>query len=128
MITIDSYFMGRDKQFPDELTQEIKDNASDLVVKVQKLLSIWGGTTWVSSGWRPAAVNSKVPNAAKKSNHMTGKAVDLVDKQGRLDEWCMANLKVLEDLGLYLEDPAATPTWCHIQSCPPKSGRRVFKP
>ena len=119
--------MGRDKTHADELTEEIKKNALETVEKVQELLSIWGGHTVISSGWRPAAINSKA-GGAKKSNHMTGKACDLKDQAGRLDEWCLANLKVPEDIGLWLEDPANTPGWTHLQTCPPKSGRRVFKP
>lgn len=128
--------MGRDKLYPDLVTEELKENVKDLVEKVQKLLELWGGTTQVSSGWRPPAINAVTPGAAKKSKHMTGQAVDLMDRSGRLDAWCLANLKVLEDLGLWLEHPDATQTnmerfghgWCHLQTVPPKSGKRVFMP
>src|SRR6267142_1244780 len=122
------YLMGRDKQYPEEYTDEIKKNALETVDKVNKLLAVWGGFTTVSSGWRPQAINANTPNAAKKSNHTMGLACDLLDRTGILDSWCMANLKVLEDYGLYLEDPSSTPTWCHLQVRSPKSGRRVFKP
>jgi len=127
MITLDAYLMGRDKKYPDEYNEEIKKNALETVEKVQELLSIWGGYTEITSGWRPAAINQKA-GGAKKSNHMVGKAVDLKDNNGNLDAWCLANLKVLEDIGLWMEDPEATPGWTHLQTCPPKSGRRVFKP
>lgn len=126
-ITIKQYFMGRDEKYPEELTEEIKKNVEETVEKVSELIDIWGGYTEVTSGWRPAAVNAKA-GGAKKSNHMIGKACDLKDQAGRLDDWCLANLKVLEDIGLWLEDPASTPGWCHLQTVPPKSGRRVFKP
>jgi hypothetical protein len=136
LITEASYFMGRDKEFPDDINDEIRANAKDLVIRVQKLLDIWGGATEVSSGWRPPSINAATPNASKKSNHMIGCAVDLKDKSGRLDDWCLANLKVLEDLGLWMEHPDKTQTdlerfghgWCHLQSKPPKSGKRVFMP
>ena len=35
---------------------------------------------------------------------------------------------VLKDLGLWLEHPAATKGWAHVQTKPPRSGRRVFYP
>lgn len=119
--------MGRDKLHPEEYTEEVKKNLLDTLEKVNELLGIWGGYAQVTSGWRPAAINQKA-GGAKKSNHMLGKACDLQDKAGNLDKWCMANLKVLEDIGLWLEDPEATPGWTHIQTVSPKSGRRVFKP
>ncbi len=131
MITYSQYWSGHDTQFPDEFTPTVKLRSEELVDKVNNLLTVWGGFTQITSGWRPAEVNAALVisrGAAKKSNHMKGLAVDLLDKAGNLDTWCLANLKVLEDNGLYLEDPASTEGWCHLQSVPPKSGRRVFKP
>lgn len=122
------YWMGRDKQYPDEFTDEIKKNGMETVDKVNQLLRIWGGFTQVTSGWRPQAVNAATKGAAKKSNHTLALACDLLDRSGNLDAWCLANSKVLEDIGLWQEDPASTEGWCHLQTVPPKSGRRVFKP
>ncbi len=128
MITTADYFMGREKKYPNELTGELLSNASVLVVKVNELLDAFGEHRSVNSGWRPAAVNSAVPNAAPKSKHMTCQACDLSDDDGRLDAWCMANLPMLERFGLWLEHPDSTPRWCHVQSIPPKSLKRVFIP
>jgi hypothetical protein len=35
---------------------------------------------------------------------------------------------VLRDLALWLEHPASTKGWAHVQLRPPRSGRRVFYP
>jgi len=69
-----------------------------------------------------------VPGAAKGSKHLSCQAIDLEDRDGRLDAWCMAHLGVLEELQLWLEHPDATPGWCHLQILPPRSGLRVFYP
>jgi hypothetical protein len=84
----------------------------------------------VSSGWRPPAVNEATPGAAPRSKHLSCQAVDLYDPDGDLDDWLMTDdgQHVMQDLGLWLEHPAATKTWCHVQTVPPRSGRRVFYP
>jgi len=80
------------------------------------------------SGWRPPSYNSKVPNAAPHSKHMTGEAIDVADPLGELGKWCLANEKYLEDFKLWCEDVNHTKTWVHFQSVPPKSGKRFFIP
>lgn len=124
MITVDDYLMNRKSG----LTFELLENAIDTVEKVNKLLDTFGSQRKVTSGYRPASVNAAIPNAAKKSNHMLCKACDLEDVDGKLDKWCMDNLHVLTEIGLWLEHPSATKTWCHIQTVPPNSGKRVFYP
>jgi hypothetical protein len=59
---------------------------------------------------------------------MLGQAVDIEDNDGLLDAFCKQNIGLLEQLELWLEDDAATPSWCHIQCVPPRSGRRFFIP
>ncbi len=137
-ITIDDYWMGRDKQFAQDLTDAIRENAVETVSRVNLLLfhATKAGLILVSgdkrslvqSGWRPPAVNSATPNAAVKSRHMTGQACDVSDPTGELDKWCMSNQGILKEIGLWLEHPSATPRWCHLQTVPPKSGNRVFYP
>lgn len=134
MITTTDYWMDRDKDFPNELTDVIRENASHTVSRVNLLLTVYKKDTGdsepklISSGWRPPQVNSKTPNAAVRSKHMTGEAIDIADPEGELDQWCMDNLDELERIGLYLEHPSATKNWCHLQIVAPKSGRRVFYP
>lgn len=122
------YYMGRDRQYRGELTRELRANARETVKRVNRLLRRAGFVRKVSSGWRPAAVNAAVPGAAKGSKHLSCLAIDLEDRDGRLDAWCLAHLEVLEELQLWLEHPDATPGWCHLQTLPPRSGNRVFYP
>jgi len=122
------YYMGRDRQYRGELTRELRANARETVKRVNRLLRRAGLVRKVSSGWRPAAVNAAVPGAAKGSKHLSCLAIDLEDRDGRLDAWCLAHLEVLEELQLWLEHPDATPGWCHLQTLPPRSGNRVFYP
>lgn len=137
-ITLDDYWLGRDKTYAKDLTDEIRANAEKTVTLVNLLLFVAtkGGVlltagknnSLVNSGWRPAEVNAKVPNAAAKSRHMTGQACDINDPTGSLDKWCAANLPELEKVGLWMEHPKATPGWCHLQTIPPRSGNRIFIP
>lgn len=128
MIDRDDYFQGRDKQFPAEWTMDVESNAQETVKQVNALLYAFGEPRAVNSGWRPAAINRATPGAAQFSRHMTAQACDLRDPYGDLDEWCLDNLDILQTLGLYLEHPAATKGWCHVQTVPPRSGKRVFYP
>ena len=134
MITLDDYWMGRDKQFPLNLTAEIKTNAQITVTRANLILSQFKQATGdtsqrkVTSGWRPPMINAITKNAAPNSKHMTGQAVDISDPDGDLDEWCLANRTYLEGAQLWQEHPSATKGWCHLQIVPPKSGNRVFYP
>jgi hypothetical protein len=139
MITLAQYFMGRDATHAADLTPDIIRNATDLVEKVNRLIErIGAAVTWendpdtrslVSSGWRPPAINAATRDAAKRSKHMAGLAVDLYDPDGDLDDWLLNHLPAIgHEFGLYLEHPSATKGWAHLQSVPPGSGRRVFYP
>lgn len=126
MISRDEVLMGRDAQYP--LTQEMEANLAKLLVAINKVRTEYGKPMFVSSGYRPAAINANVPGAAKKSNHMVCLAVDIRDVDGKMKSWCLANLDKLALYGLWMEDAGSTPTWCHLQCVPPRSGNRVFKP
>jgi hypothetical protein len=139
LITLKQFFMGRDATYASELTDEIRANAALTVERVNKLLAIAAtdgvfpavkDDSEVASGWRPFSVNDKTANAAKgTSNHITGKACDVRDTKARdLARWCLRNLHVLADLGLYMENPMWTPTWVHVQTVPPHSEKRVYVP
>ena len=128
MISLADYYMKRDEQFPNELTDDLRWNAASTVDRVNQLLEAFGEHRNVTSGWRPAVVNAATPNAAKKSKHMTCQACDLEDKDGWLDAWCIDNLEALERIGLWLEHPDATVGWAHVQIVAPGSGNRVFRP
>lgn len=126
MISRDEILMGREKAAP--LTGVMEANLEKLLRAVNKFRAVYGKPMKVTSGYRPAAVNATVPGAAKKSNHMACLAVDFQDSDGKLAEYCLNNLKLLEEFGIWLEDPAFTKGWVHMQVVPPRSGNRVFKP
>lgn len=127
-MTLVEYWMGRDKTYPGNLTAQIRANAAMTVERANALLERFGEVRTVNSGWRPPTVNAATPGAAPFSKHMTGEAVDIADPEGDLDEWCLAHQDALVDIGLWLEHPASTKGWCHVQISPPRSGNRVFYP
>ena len=137
MITLTQYWMGRDRTYAAQLSAAIRAEAEETVHRANLLLARFAqavpgnsAARGVSSGWRPPEVNAATPGAAKKSNHMLGRAVDLTDADGALDVWLMTppGQTALADIGLWLEHPSSTPRWCHVQTVPPGSGRRVFYP
>jgi hypothetical protein len=129
VITQKDYLMGRDVQFSAELTPEILLNITILLEKVNSIL--WDlkiDSAKVSSGWRPAGINSSVPNAAKRSLHMTGKAIDILDdKSQSLANKILTNPDLLKKYDLWLEDPAHTKgkntNWVHLDM-----GNRTERP
>ena len=134
------YYMGRDETHAGELTDAIRDNVTELLGRVNLLLT-WAYAdnvrpaldatthTHVASGWRPQGVNAATANAAANSRHLTGEATDLRDNGTRdLARWCLRNLEALQEIGLWMEDPQWTPTWVHLQIVPPGSHRRVYCP
>ena len=123
------YFMGRDVKYASDLTDEIEANATELLGRVNDLLAALGlPDKEVRSGWRPQGVNDATANSAKTSNHLTGKAVDLADNDRSLTKAILREPEVLAQFNLYMEDARYTPTWVHLQSVPPRSGRRIYIP
>lgn len=140
-ITLAHYWMGRDKTYPLDLSTQVYRNAEVLVGLINKILPLAEADgvkfethpltkTILSGGWRPPAVNAKTKGAALRSKHITGQAVDVYDPDGDFDEWLISDrgLKALAEIGLWLEHPAATKGWAHLQSVPPGSKNRVFYP
>lgn len=72
--------------------------------------------------------HNKRVGGAKMSNHLTGRAADILDSDGKLKAALKQYPELLEKAGLYMEDGAYTNGWCHLQINPPKSGKRVFIP
>ena len=130
-ISLDQYYNGRDKQFSSELTEELRQNAKTLLNVVSALLAEldWKEYVVVSSGWRPQAINSKTKNAAKKSYHTLCLAIDVADKDGRLNKAILARPDLLEKYKLWMEDGKSTVGWTHLDlgTRPPRK-IRVFKP
>lgn len=123
-MTFEEYIMGRDKVYP--LTEQMKQDALEVVSKSNIILGCFGDYRKVNSGYRPELINSTVRNAALHSNHIICRAVDIEDVDGKLDFYCMTHQEKLAEIGLWLENPVGTPGWCHVQIVPPRSGHRVF--
>lgn len=138
MITLEHYYMGRDVEYKAELTGQLRSNAAIVVERANQLLALAVADgvklvkndrkSYTRSGWRPLAVNQATPGAAKVSNHITCEAIDIEDINRQLCGWCMIHQDALEKIGLWMEHPSATKTWCHWQTKAPKSGKRVFYP
>ena len=126
IISLDLYFTDfvtkadRRKQYASQFTPEILANVQKLLVQVNALLNDLGiKTSGVTSGWRPAAINSATPNSAKASYHMTGLAVDLLDNAKQdLAHLVASRPDLLRKYNLWLESPLSTKgqntNWCHI--------------
>lgn len=122
-ITVQEVLQGRDAEYP--LTPESKKNLDKLLSAVNRLRAFYGKPMIVTSGYRPGKYN-KAAGGAGRSCHLTCEAVDFADADGKLKEWCSTNLDKLEACQLYMEHPANTPSWVHLQIRPTKS--RIFKP
>lgn len=111
-ITSSGKYPGRAKS--PELTGEVLANAKKLVSAVNKLLAELGvESVTVSSGYRPSGANAAA-SGARWSGHRLGQAIDLEDVDSELKTLAAANPATLRRLGLFLEDPRYTPSWCHL--------------
>lgn len=125
MITKEEVLMGRIKY--EDLSQELKNNLDKLLIALNLFRAAYGKPMYVSSGYRSPEDN-KAAGGANKSNHMLCLACDFKDSDNKLKEYIKSNPTILEQCGLYQEDPSSTVSWTHLQCSPPKSGNRVFKP
>lgn len=78
---------------------------------------------------------SNTTTGSATSPHRRASGVDVFDPEGKLDAWISsfdtqggARNALLERHGLWRESPDFTSTWCHLQSIPPGSGRRTYRP
>lgn len=137
IISIDDYF-GRWLTHPD-VTEMVMTAANEFLLKVNDLLQVMidGGCvldinprtkTYVSGetygGFRPQSC----PQGAPASSHKVGRGVDVYDPENELDGFLMIHQALLKERGLYIENPSATPHWCHITDRAPGSGLTVFNP
>ena len=124
-------------------TPSIDEALTDLLARLQALESAYGSPFTVDSGLRSIAHQQAIyaqinANRAASglapvavplgSRHLSGQAADIADVTGDLWAWCMGNIPILEVQNIYLEDRGYTPTWVHMQSVAPGSGKRIFIP
>jgi hypothetical protein len=128
MITLKELLDGR------EANQAQLDNLNRLLLAMNAVRTAYGKPMTVTSGLRTIEDQLRIykgrnpKNIPMKSAHLEGLAVDISDRTGELWDWCLENLKLLETLGLYLEDKNSTRTWVHFQLRRPASGNRIFVP
>lgn len=121
LITLADWAMGRDIKYPREYTPTIKTNANDLLKRVNDLLNeLEIEKAVVTSGWRPAAVN-RAAGGARKSSHMVGKAVDILDDtEQSLANKILSRPELLKKYDLWIEDPNYTigkrTNWVHLDT------------
>lgn len=116
------------------VTPEIEANMYELIVRVSAVRELFGRPMVVTSGLRSREDQERIYRNAKSvpygSMHLIGAAVDIADRDKTLAGFVTSKdgLKLLEDVGLWIEDPSYTHSWVHFQIKPPKSGNRIFKP
>lgn len=123
MITPKEYLMGRDKEFPLDMLQAT--NMADLLSRINHLIATLKISTRVSSGYRPSSINKKI-GGAKMSTHTVCAGVDLYDPHGEIGKMLRSNTKILEEYGLFLENPDFTKGWVHLDTKTRKN--RIFNP
>ena len=112
-ISKNEVLMGRIKE--EELSPELKVNLDVLVKALNVIRSAYGKPMSVSSGYRSPDKNAAI-GGSKKSHHMTCKACDFKDADGKLSAWCLVNQDLLEANGLWLENPEFTKGWTHLDT------------
>lgn len=123
-ISISEYLMGRAKL--EDLTPEQVGNCNIIVPRANEFLEAFGSYREITSGYRRAEDNAKVPHPKAKSKHLICAAVDLEDKDAKLYNFARANEALLDKIGLWCEERQGG--WLHLQCLPPKSGKRFFIP
>lgn len=117
-----------------------QSNLEDLKIKLNMLLVEWNRPVVITSGfrsmqkhvdvYRTKALREKRPfsdlQVPMNSKHLFGQAADIADPKGDLYDWATKNIELLTKIGLWCE--AGTKGWLHLQSVPPRSGSRFFKP
>jgi len=98
-----------------------------LATQVDELREAYGKPLVPTNGYRSPAVNAAV-GGASNSAHMSGQAVDISDPMPARSfaRFCLKHLDLLEECGLWMEDPQWTPGWVHLQIRPLTV--RVFVP
>ena len=108
-------------------SQEVLDNIDSLLEKVNAMLVYCPiGARKCNSGYRTPEYNKSI-GGAPYSNHCTGHAIDIEDKDGSLALWAMNHYDLLEKYGLRMENPLKTHgksgNWIHFDDAEVKINR-----
>lgn len=108
-------------EYQEEALQKLAEAVSCLEDAMQRDFLITSGLRTFEDQLR---INPKNPDSA----HRTGEAVDVSDPDGSIYAFCVDNVPLLIELGIYLEDKAYTRRYVHLTIRPPKSGLRFYIP
>lgn len=109
-----------------EIPEEYKENLKNLLKAVNILREKYGSPMFVTSGYRSPEHNASI-GGAKSSNHCKCSAVDFIDTDGSLKEFCRHNdYEILKEAGLWMESGEVTKNWLHVQIV--KTSQREFNP
>lgn len=121
----------------DDIEDDIQTNLKVLLERINKIRDAYGKPMTVTSGLRLTIDQIRIYKEKgitdlklipMKSLHLSGLAVDISDPNKEMQTWCLANVPLLESIGLWCEDFSATKSWVHYQCKAPASGSRFFKP
>jgi hypothetical protein len=131
-VTVQEYYapaFRRGFKLTKPLTKILKNNLINLLGKVNKIRLIeYGKPMIISSGARSKEHNAIV-NGATHSTHQSNEGIDIMDVDGSLKQLCVANNnEILKKYDLYMEHPAYTKGWCHLQTRATIRGNRIFIP
>ena len=116
----------------DDQSQEIQDNLTAFLVKMNLVRAKYGKKLHATSGlrtlehhldiYRAKAKAAGVPFDESKvpmnSKHLYGWAVDLTPDEENVEDfkqWCIDNDDFLRETGIWMEAFHSTPTWVHMQ-------------
>jgi uncharacterized protein YcbK (DUF882 family) len=133
MIQLSDYFKAHADS--KEITEQVRKNATVLIARVSTLLSLIPiEKPVITSGFRPSSYNKSI-GGSLNSAHCYGLAIDLLDSDKKIGEWCISNIAYLVQEGIYMESLCHThrshlpeKRWVHLTTRKPKSGNTVFLP
>lgn len=101
---------------------EYQANMAELLRKMNLIREAYGKPMLITSGFRSLSDHlriykekgitdqSKIP---MKSKHLFGQACDILDTDGKLNQWCKENEELLRNIGVWLETRQGG--WQHFQ-------------
>lgn len=108
-----------------KIPEEFEENLQTLLIALNRIRPIYDKPMLVTSGYRTKSYN-KCIGGTPKSPHLFCQAADFKDSGGFLAAFCQNNLGLLEQSGLWMENPLFTRGWVHLDTVYRKN--RIFNP